>query len=135
MPMDPPETPCVLLVHGLPGGTSPVDWLGARSPSGGPDERALLAFRLPSMPAWTAGERFGGVRMADHRGRYLVVEGPLGGGRGSVRRVARGVCRFEADDDQLAGQIDLGAGPLLVAGRRVDAGRPEPAWSFTLAGG
>lgn len=76
--------------------------------------------------------------LADHRLAYLDYEGPVSGGRGSVRRLDRGDYRtltwgpdrvvVELRGDQLAGELDL---------RRIAAGA-EPGsserWTFRLCG-
>lgn len=51
-------------------------------------DQLLLAFRLMQWPA--VAERV--ERLADHRRIYLDYEGPISGGRGSVRRVCTGQC-------------------------------------------
>lgn len=86
----------VLLEHTQPDGGLHYDWLLDRvhpdsllRPPGSP----LVSFRLQ----WRAdSEMRDGTRlleaerMKDHRPLYLDYEGPLSGGRGSVRRVAEG---------------------------------------------
>ncbi|MFO0785891.1 MAG: ATP-binding cassette domain-containing protein [Phycisphaerales bacterium] len=75
---------CVVLRHDLPDGTSHLDWmLERRDPAAG-----LLSFRLSigsdvERPGVIEAERIG-----DHRREYLEREGPVSGGRGSVRRLA-----------------------------------------------
>jgi len=79
----------VILLHTLSDSTSHFDWLTSVP---GVGEGGLLAFRLdhrPDLPGW-ATQR--GIRLPDHRRLYLTYEGEIGGGRGHVRRVARGVC-------------------------------------------
>jgi hypothetical protein len=49
-------------------------------------------------------------RIADHRRAYLEFEGELGGGRGRVRRVARGTVRVAAVGDGL--RLSFASGPL-----------------------
>src|SRR5436190_123012 len=49
---------------------------------------ACWTWRLPSFPA--LGETVPAERIADHRLAYLEYEGPVSGGRGSVRRVDGG---------------------------------------------
>lgn len=62
-------------------------------------------------------------RLADHRRAYLTYEGPVSGGRGMVRRVARGT--YETLDDQ--------PGRLVV---RLDAeGKPPARLELTQAEG
>lgn len=56
-------------------------------------EHLLLTFRLMSLPPGVprkAMEVQAVERLPDHRTRYLDYEGPISGGRGSVRRIAGG---------------------------------------------
>lgn len=60
------------------------------------DERRLATWSLQELPAvWgpkkgAIAEVVGAVALVDHRAAYLEYEGPVGGGRGEVRRVASG---------------------------------------------
>ncbi len=51
----------------------------------------LWTWRLTAVPAEAPVE---GTRLADHRLMYLDYEGPVSGGRGSVRRVDGGECTW-----------------------------------------
>lgn len=80
--------PTVALRHDLPDGSRHVDWMLARSddPAAG-----LITFRMDAppdeLPRGVAAEA---LRIADHRSAYLAYEGPVPGGRGTVRRIGRG---------------------------------------------
>ncbi len=64
-----------------------------------------------------AGVEIAARMLADHRPVYLSFEGPISGGRGSVRRVAEGTyhtlewnaehIRVWLTGDQLVGEVDL----------------------------
>jgi hypothetical protein len=85
------DRPTVQLLHELPDGSSHVDWLLATDPAG---ERPLITFRLPGrVDELEAGEVMDGQRIADHRPAYLGYEGPISGGRGTVRRLRSGVVK------------------------------------------
>jgi hypothetical protein len=49
-------------------------------------------------PAWPIAEDMPLTPLADHRRDYLTYEGPVSGGRGSVRRVAEGFHRVRRND-------------------------------------
>lgn len=75
-----------LLEHAAPGG---IHWdflLGIHGAEG------LPTWRCDENPLHAPGE-FGVQRLPDHRRVYLAFEGDIGGGRGSVRRIAAGVAR------------------------------------------
>lgn len=86
MPAGPPT---VLLLHELPDGTSHVDWMIAPDSEG---REPLITFRLDHrVDEMTDGQRLLARRIGDHRPAYLTYEGAVSGGRGTVRRLARGV--------------------------------------------
>jgi hypothetical protein len=78
------------VLHHTGHGPPHYDVLFERSPGG----RALLTFRSPAWPI-TAETQL--ERLADHRSIYLEYEGPVSGGRGEVRAVARGTCDVSYD--------------------------------------
>lgn len=88
-----PPRPVVLLRHEA--GQSPphVDWMIARNASGhGP----LLTFRLPDrLDTLAIRGTTRAQRIQDHRPRYLRCDGPLGQGRGRIRRIATGSMRIK----------------------------------------
>lgn len=87
-PTSPQGRPTVQLLHSLPDGSQHVDWMIAQDRHG---RRKLVTFRLDArLDALAGGQRIEATRLADHRPRYLEYEGPLGGGRGTVTRVAAG---------------------------------------------
>jgi hypothetical protein len=83
----------------------------------------LPTWRAPRWPPST-GDYF--VRLPDHRNAYLEYEGPVSGGRGTVRRVAAGAC-----------EARLGDGVLSVAfpdGRELTAVKDSPEqWHCIVA--
>ena len=75
---------------------------------------ACWTWRLPSFP--NRGESCSAERIADHRLAYLDYEGPVSGGRGSVRRVDCGTfVLLEASPERVAVRLMDGA----MAGRLV----------------
>ncbi|MBK7405568.1 MAG: hypothetical protein IPJ41_13305 [Phycisphaerales bacterium] len=81
----------VLLRHDLPDGSHHFDWLiepAGPGPGTGPEDRVLVAWRLPVPPG--PGVELRAARLEPHRRLYLAYEGPVSGGRGSVRRIASG---------------------------------------------
>lgn len=124
-----PETPCVVLLHELPDGSSHFDWFTARSPAPG---ALLLSFRTTLRPDSPDTRAFSAESLPDHRAHYLTHEGPLepadGHDRGTVRRLARGAAVIERADD---------TGVTLLAewgGARLHySGRPDGArWIFSV---
>ncbi len=53
----------------------------------------MATWRLAAWPVGPAG-RIAAERIADHRWHYITYEGPVGGGRGTVRRLDRGELRI-----------------------------------------
>ena len=90
---DPVRTTMVLLEHTLPDGAAHLDWLIERPDD--PREHRMLSFRCETDPLGDAG--WTGDRMADHRAHYLRYEGPVSGGRGTVRRIWSRPCRVLRD--------------------------------------
>ncbi|MCH2147927.1 MAG: hypothetical protein MK095_00645 [Phycisphaerales bacterium] len=110
----------VLLEHVSPDQPVHVDWMIAKDHGGhAPLETYRITMRLDAMKS-------GGSQilepLADHRPRYLRCDGPLGGGRGHVRRLATG--RAWSGHDQNALIVQWKTGP--AAGRlqqvRIDTG-------------
>lgn len=95
-----PTCPVAQLLHTLPDGSAHVDLLLAPAP-----RRcvALVTFRLPRrVDDLRPGDRLEARRIADHRRRYLVYEGPVSRNRGVVKRLARGfACWDLAAEDRL----------------------------------
>src|SRR5690606_12117507 len=78
--------PTVLLRHDMPDGTHHFDWLFARDAQG---SLPLRTWRLAREPHTAApGDRIPAQPLLDHRPLYLTYEGPISGGRGTVRRIA-----------------------------------------------
>jgi hypothetical protein len=90
----------VLLRHTPVSGAPHIDWLIAPRPVSDPGARELVTWRLDEavalLFAGTAAFAFDGVRLPDHRVRYLEYEGEIGAGRGRVDRVRRGEVRILA---------------------------------------
>jgi len=55
----------------------------------------LLTWQLPRAPRDGSDFPMPARRIADHRKRYLAYQGPIGGGRGEVRRVDAGTVEFQ----------------------------------------
>jgi hypothetical protein len=68
----------------------------------------LATWQLAQDPAALAvGGRLPARRLADHRKAYLVHEGPVGGGRGSVQRIHAGSCQLlHAEDTRLQFRLE-----------------------------
>jgi len=121
----PPARAMVLLDHQCPDGSRHYDWMiepGARAPR-------LLTFRVDRRIDSPSCDRFDAERIADHRRAYLTYEGPISGGRGTVRRVAAGraeIVRLDADRIEIRGSFDDGVEGVFrgVAG-------PGATWSFS----
>lgn len=129
----------VLLRHELPDGSWHYDWMLELPPDtkghpGEPedqDARRLMTFRLESRPDEPGAWPLRGERLADHRVAYLTYEGEVSGGRGWVRRAARGtyILRGRGDDKiDLEVAFETGERPLRVRGRR-EGGE---IWIFSL---
>jgi len=95
--------------------------------------RSLATWHLPCLPADLPPARaVAAEKLADHRAAYLDYEGPVGGNRGEVRRVAAGMyetTHLDADHWQvrLAGSSDL------LDLRR--AGPDDSDWTITRLAG
>jgi hypothetical protein len=104
----------VLLEHRLPDGSSHLDWMIAVDPAGtGP----LVSFRLARrVDELRGGEQLAAEMIGDHRPAYLEYEGPVQGGRGHVRRLARGVVVW----------LERGERRIVLAASWGDPPRPAP---------
>lgn len=81
----------VLLEHVLPDGSRHYDWLLARDAAGDRETRDVLTLRCATrIDRLAVHERCEVEWLPDHRRHYLDHEGPVGNGRGAVRRVASG---------------------------------------------
>jgi len=97
------------------------------------DEDRLLTWQLSTAPTQHAEPPIAARRIADHRLAYLDYEGPISGGRGSVRRIDSGkltiversadVFLLRLEGRRLAGCYEL---------RRCSAAGDE--WTFSGAG-
>lgn len=76
----------VILEHTLPDGSWHFDWMVEDATLG--TDRCLRVWRTSVRPDLAL--EFAGERIGDHRRAYLSYEGPITGGRGSVRRVGGG---------------------------------------------
>ncbi len=81
----------VLLRHETPSGGH-FDWMLA-TPGGSPGAGLWTVRTDLAAAAWRGAGRWRLTRIADHRRQYLAYQGPLTGGRGSVRRVDAGWVR------------------------------------------
>ena len=83
---------------------------------------SLWTWRLDAIPR--PGTPCGAERIADHRRDYLDYEGPVGGDRGTVRRVASGEFAWvvaspdrivvELRGGKLSGRVTVGGGTLTL---------------------
>lgn len=93
------DRPTVQLLHELKDGSSHVDWLLGRDAEG---REPLITFRLPRrVDELEVGEAMDAARIADHRPAYLNYEGPISGGRGTVKRLRRGIVNAGEQRDQV----------------------------------
>jgi len=116
----------VVLEHTLPDGTAHFDWM-IEHPSLGVEHR-LLTWRTGERP--DRADRFEGSRIGHHRAAYLLHEGPVSGGRGSVRRLASGtVCWERLEEACLIVSIRWSEADI-----RVYEGRSEDGaeWQFVV---
>ncbi|MBX9737334.1 MAG: hypothetical protein K2X32_10455 [Phycisphaerales bacterium] len=129
----------VLLVHELDDGTRHFDWLIQRpqalAAAGGPivplnpDARELLSFRVAERMDGARASKFAATKMDNHRNLYLTYSGPISGGRGSVRQVARGTV---LEVQELEGAIAI-RGAFLRGERYLWAGMAQGGqseWAF-----
>jgi len=91
----------------------------------GPDHYDLMIEAGETLATWRFADPPGGAagplpceRIADHRRAYLTYEGPVSGGRGTVRIVDRGTCDVTACTEdrwvvRFRGQALAGAFELL----------------------
>lgn len=85
----------VILRHDLPDGSGHFDWMFALDD---PPASRLATWRCAVRPDESeVGAVVPMEALAPHRTAYLTFEGPLDGGRGSVRRVAAGWWRPAED--------------------------------------
>ncbi len=132
-------TPCVLLLHDEPDGGWHFDWMLARWPEV-EDERGpgpLITFRTHVRPDEDV-HGFDAERVADHRAAYLMREGEVSGGRGQVRRVARGWCILDEEGpERMVVTVELGGHPRRLIGHREESGdrkaSPLGRWRFESA--
>lgn len=82
----------VILRHTLPDGSTHLDLLLERQPASpqlesNPDDRRLIAFRLPDPLPDGQHVVLDADRLPDHRAHYLDHEGPIDAQRGRVARL------------------------------------------------
>lgn len=116
----------MLLRHELADGTGHFDLMFQRPP-GRPE--GLVTFRVQVRVDDPSGFEFGAERLGDHRPDYLTFQGPVSGGRGTVRRVAAGACRvLDEEADVFRVVVDFGSGRRTMLGTLGAGG----AWSFCV---
>lgn len=126
--------PMVELLHTLPDGTVHVDWMIAQDPEA---SLSLITFRLPRpLTELKPGEELIAQRIADHRPAYLAYEGPISGGRGAVRCLARGrICQWnevtEGWEMRILRQSE--AGDAVYVRLRLEP-RPDQKWMIVRLG-
>jgi hypothetical protein len=129
----------VLLLHELPDGTSHYDWM--IQPDGPPTSAptGLISFRVSERIDLLGGGGldgrgalwFGALRLPEHRAAYLDLEGEVAGGRGRVKRLARGELAVTELLDQglrMEGRLGLSLGAFR--GRCPDG---DGVWEFEFA--
>ena len=125
----------VVLRHTLPDGSHHFDWL--LEPAGtaagrDPEERVLIAWRLPRPPGQSGPQPIEAIRLPPHRRFYLDFEGPIPGNRGTVERVAEGVAEVLADSpEHFAASLALGGDSLTIT--ITGTCRAHPTWELRIA--
>lgn len=99
-------------------------------------DAAARTWRLPSPPAMPdapagSNEQTACVALADHRLRYLDYEGPISGGRGTVRRWDAGTYRLVED---APGRLVIDCWGQRIEGRWILEQVPQSpgGWRATL---
>jgi hypothetical protein len=96
-------------------------------------EGVLFTWRLDALPE--VGKTLAAERIGDHRMMYLDYEGPVSGGRGSVRRVEGGTFSWVSDPAELNDLCHVQLNGNRLSGLlRLDRG-DEMRWSATLTNG
>ena len=118
----------VLLRHELPDGSAHYDWMIQRE---GENPGELITFRVRERIDGGGVGAFSAERVGDHRGAYLEYEGPVSGGRGTVRRVATGEMAIARDGEaefECAGRLGDAVGRFRGRRRGQD-------WLFEFVAG
>lgn len=119
----------VVLEHRLEDGSWHYDWMVEDATA--LEERRLVTWRVDARP--DRAEVFRGVRIGNHRAAYLDFEGDLGGGRGTVRRLARGrVCSLGLTVGVVGAVVAWENGPPR---RYQGVSRTAGGWSFRVLPG
>lgn len=121
----------VLLLHELPDRSWHYDWMMQSPPA---HVSGLITFRVFDRPDEEHVDRLLAERLPDHREVYLEYEGVVSGGRGTVRRVAGGLCRVVRDDDVFVVELlgDGGGVARAWVGTRADG---AAMYNFAVAQG
>ena len=85
---------------------------------------ALATWSFPRMPG---DAEVAGVRLADHRLRYLTFEGDIGQGKGATTVVERGVCNVTHWSDDRIEVVFRGA---TLTGRYALTGTGDAEWTL-----
>ncbi len=72
-------------------------WALEQLPYAWSDAHSRTKMRYPHCRMTSDGNAVAATQLGDHRRDYLALEGPLGGDRGSVIRVAAGIYRSAAE--------------------------------------
>ena len=89
----------------------------------------LRTWRLSELPRGKSVADRPAERLGDHRLAYLDYEGPVSGGRGTVRRIDAGTCVVIRDEPEHFEAIMTGAiicGRLTIADGRCTLTTPGP---------
>ncbi|GEM_PF-1241597 len=126
---------CVVLRHDLPDGTWHYDLMLELRPGIDQDFRLATLRLTPAAAGQRALTLASGVdldpqapcqHLPDHRGLYLAYEGALSNNRGSVRRVAQGLCLIQrCDAEIILARLNLGAGWIQLNAARLSAAGQE----------
>lgn len=125
----------VILRHTLPDASSHLDLLLERAPASAlaaadPDDRRLIAFRLPDPLPDPPEGAVHATRLPDHRAHYLTHEGPLTDNRGHVARLLRlPLTHLSESPDALSAQLDAPDHTLRIHATRLG----DDQWRITLS--
>lgn len=122
----------VILEHALDDGRGHYDWMVEDATLVG--EHRLRTWRVAVRP--DRADAFDAEGISVHRAAYLTYEGPIGGDRGRVTRVAGGrvcACELSADHAELVIVWDDGS-TFRYTGSVAGTGAVSAWWRFVRVG-